>query len=58
MTDAEAATRLLNRHARDVAALHDAGRLDDAQALCSIPLREYLELIVEGEYATESEHKR
>lgn len=45
-TDAEAAQRLLDRHARDVAAHLDAENLHSAEDVMRMPVKRYLELIV------------
>ncbi|MFG6637341.1 hypothetical protein ACGYJ8_15385 [Sulfitobacter sp. 1A12126] len=45
-TDKEAAQRLLDRHAREVAAHFDAENLHSVEDLMRMPVKRYLELIV------------
>jgi hypothetical protein len=44
-TDAEAAERLLNRHARELAACMDAENLHSAESLMTVTAKRYLERI-------------
>lgn len=46
MTDAEAAKRLLDRHAREVAAHFDKENLHSAEDLMRMSVRRYLEMVV------------